>query len=92
MKEESVVSQIIAKKDIMAYTEIRIQELKEKLNLISTIQPPKARQFTKLRILGRIKELDSIRNIANNNSFKRESIRLWKEVNNSQRKKVKNNG
>ena len=52
MKEESVVSQIIAKKDIMAYTEIRIQELKEKLKLISTIQPPKARQFTKLRILG----------------------------------------
>ena len=81
LTKQNILSRLTEKKDVLIYIDLRICELNQNFENIPNISPSKSRESAKRKLQGRILELKHMRYIANNNIFRKESIRLWRKLN-----------
>ena len=73
-----ILDQLIKKKDLMAYIDLRIKYLKSTATSEYLKVEPKKREITKQKINGQIKELKKLRKIIYENKTKETSKKIYR--------------
>ena len=77
----SILNQLLEKKDLMIYINLRIDKLSRDISKVPITIRYDKREFVIRQLKGRIKELKSIKNITTNKNIKQCSKELWKDLN-----------
>lgn len=76
-----ILDELIEKKDLMAYIDIRIQTMKMEIQNNLKILPYDKKEKMLNRTSGRIRELESLRRIVHNNQIREQSKILFSKNN-----------
>lgn len=75
----SILDKLVEKKDILAYVNARTQDLLIQITKISHL-PEHKREMTKLKLEGRVAELDHLRKVVASGTLKNQSKHHWRIV------------
>lgn len=79
MFEHDIISELIGKKTLMIYLNLREDVLKQELERIKK-HPPATREHVRLLLTGRLRETQELRKHVHDghSAIKKQSIHLWK--------------
>jgi hypothetical protein len=76
-----ILDQLIEKKNLMIYIDMRIRQLEKEMEKEVGRQPPRKRGLMVQKFRGRVEELRSLKAIVANNKVKERAISTWRNVN-----------
>jgi hypothetical protein len=77
----AILDKLVERKDIVKYLDARMETLKWQLLTKNIVKiPEKKRQYVKKQIVGRIKELASLKGVINNHTEKELASEYWEET------------
>jgi hypothetical protein len=75
----SILDKLAERKDILSYIDFRIEILKCNIREVKKM-PKSDRQKAVMKLTGRIRELESMREVINRHEEKKLSKKYWKEI------------